>query len=85
MKKYLIIIAFSFFIGVGVTITLSYYTGVFFKTKERIVIKEIEKPVIKYIKVLQPTDTTDLYECYMSPIAIQYKMSGNIMKVAVAK
>lgn len=69
--------------GIGVALC----AGAFFypEPREKIVIKEIEKPVVKYVKVLQPTDTSDLYQCYMSPIAIQYRMADDsTMRVTAA-
>ena len=51
-----------------------YLDRAFFMPKPGVVIKEIEKPIIKYIKVVKKDDTEALYDCYKSPIKIQYKM-----------
>ncbi len=84
MKKYLIIIVIFFFIGVGVTIALSYYTGAYFKIEERIVIKEIEKPVIRYVKTIERTDLSGLYSCYKTPISIKYSMRDDRLLSVIA-
>lgn len=79
MKK----IVISFIIGIiigGASIGIlayKYYTN----KPDKIVIKEVEKPVVKYIKQISYNDNAGLYACYSSPIVIDRKLTGNIYRI----
>lgn len=78
VKTLLLLILLSATLGAGAGFAAA---RAFFTPAEKIVIKEIEKPVIKYIKEIQPTDTAELWNCYRTPIAITYGMQDATMRV----
>lgn len=79
MKKIIISFVVGLIIGgaiIGV-LAYKYYSG----KPDKIVIKEIEKPVIKYIKQIDYNDNDGLYACYSSPIVIDRKLTGDIYRI----
>lgn len=69
----------------GLIITIVFFsagfaTALYFQKpviQDRVVIKEIEKPTTRIIKVVDREDLSGLYACYKEPIRITYSMPGN--------
>jgi len=51
------------------------------KTVDRVVIREVEKPVVRYIKEVKKDDCAELFKAYMSPIMLDKTVTGGIINV----
>ena len=51
------------------------------KTVETVVVKEIEKPVVRYVKEVKKDDCAELFKAYRSPIVLTHSERGAVIAV----
>ena len=74
MTKYILIISHVLAFGLGFYISQP-------EIVERVTVREVEKPVYKYIQKVAKDDCAELFKAYSSPIMLDNTVNGGIMNV----